>query len=553
MGVGRKLRRVLVIEPDFPWRNLLLRYFAHQQLECDWAVDGWEALHRVQQTSYDALVTELTLPRVHGYALVRYLVEKRSRPLIVVCTRVYESRLLTHLLELGVDELFAKPVLPEVVYAKIVAIWPRFAAQLPEDHQWKTKQSLVTECDASFAPSHLITLLRNGCLFNDAAPLNLCYQMPVLRGLLLELARQRYFNPGGSVLDEPTQVLEAIGARRCWQLLLGLLALRHLRTHASEWWATRCTRLGIAAALVADTLSGNDMSDELAGMLLAGLLMEAGPLVCLRVLGNRYRELVESCESTGVSLARSELEHFGITSTALVSWWLDRQGVDVPAVRLLSWLDEPPAAIEPLPAALKRGIHQLQLARALAKSIAGGWHASDELYLPPIEPALASGIAALRSVVETIQYSVSQWRWNDEPSEVPSAGRGLAASRQRIDYLPILPPEEDPLLWMLESLGWRVGLCDSRQVRNRPRAVTYVPGRSTLGSHSELSEYANKIVIWQKGHARVVELPCSIARLTDALQGGSATWPTRHSAEEADAHATHRLRDITALSVSRTS
>jgi len=63
--------RVLVVDPDGPARDLAAGALRDAQWEVDTAPDGPVALERLQRAQYDLLVTELHLPGLDAFALVR--------------------------------------------------------------------------------------------------------------------------------------------------------------------------------------------------------------------------------------------------------------------------------------------------------------------------------------------------------------------------------------------------------------------------------------------------------------------------------------------------
>ena len=68
-------RRVLVVDDEAAIRSLITTFLTRAGYEVDVAVDGQEAIDKIQERSYDALVTDLMMPRVDGVGVVRHLQE----------------------------------------------------------------------------------------------------------------------------------------------------------------------------------------------------------------------------------------------------------------------------------------------------------------------------------------------------------------------------------------------------------------------------------------------------------------------------------------------
>jgi len=65
----RALRRILVVEDDRNSREGLQGLLSVGGHRVDTAADGWEALERIKQGSYELAIVDLDLPAVHGIAM----------------------------------------------------------------------------------------------------------------------------------------------------------------------------------------------------------------------------------------------------------------------------------------------------------------------------------------------------------------------------------------------------------------------------------------------------------------------------------------------------
>ncbi|HEX2165408.1 MAG TPA: response regulator, partial [Thermoanaerobaculia bacterium] len=103
---------VLLVDDSLSVRKVLARRLARLGLEVSTAEDGEEALARLREERFDALVTDLEMPRMNGYQLietVRRRRESRTLPVIVITTRAgREHGDLAR--RLGADRYLTKPV-----------------------------------------------------------------------------------------------------------------------------------------------------------------------------------------------------------------------------------------------------------------------------------------------------------------------------------------------------------------------------------------------------------------------------------------------------------
>jgi len=68
-------RRALVVDDDAAIRILVSRVLSRDGFTVDSARDGAEAIERVLQQDYDVIALDLMMPRIDGFAVVRYLAE----------------------------------------------------------------------------------------------------------------------------------------------------------------------------------------------------------------------------------------------------------------------------------------------------------------------------------------------------------------------------------------------------------------------------------------------------------------------------------------------
>lgn len=110
---------VLIVDDEPQVRELTGRALSEHGFRCDLASDGEEALRMASSTAYQAVVTDLRMPKRHGHALCRELLALPAPPCVVVCTALADARLTRDLLGRGVHEVVHKPVVYEVLAMKV--------------------------------------------------------------------------------------------------------------------------------------------------------------------------------------------------------------------------------------------------------------------------------------------------------------------------------------------------------------------------------------------------------------------------------------------------
>ncbi len=117
--------QALVVEDETSIRNLTERALKRAGFHCQTAADGAEAQRLLAHTRFDAIVTDLRMPGVHGHKLIVEILKEPNPPVIVVLTAVAEERIVHDLLLRGVDDIMYKPVTYALLGAKVKALAER--------------------------------------------------------------------------------------------------------------------------------------------------------------------------------------------------------------------------------------------------------------------------------------------------------------------------------------------------------------------------------------------------------------------------------------------
>ena len=101
--------RILIVEDDPILGDGLSRSLGDSSYAVDWAKDGIKADYLLSQTSYDAIILDLGLPKLNGLEVLRRLRLRNTRiPVLILTARDdVEDRVAG--LDLGADDYLAKP------------------------------------------------------------------------------------------------------------------------------------------------------------------------------------------------------------------------------------------------------------------------------------------------------------------------------------------------------------------------------------------------------------------------------------------------------------
>lgn len=111
--------RVLIVEDDSTTRAALRIILEREGCEVDLAVDGERAVGFIAQSSYDAVILDIVLPKMSGTDVMEYIASTRPTMLesVIVVTglEVGEIRKLFP----AVCEALSKPVMPSRLIAAV--------------------------------------------------------------------------------------------------------------------------------------------------------------------------------------------------------------------------------------------------------------------------------------------------------------------------------------------------------------------------------------------------------------------------------------------------
>lgn len=112
---------ILVVEDEHRLRNIVKDYFEAHGLSCDLAADGEEALELLRQWDYDAILLDILMPQLDGFAVCRAVRENSGVPILFVTALGGEEETLKGY-ALGADDYITKPYSLAVLLAKTQAV-----------------------------------------------------------------------------------------------------------------------------------------------------------------------------------------------------------------------------------------------------------------------------------------------------------------------------------------------------------------------------------------------------------------------------------------------
>ncbi|MFZ5529731.1 MAG: response regulator transcription factor [Pseudomonadota bacterium] len=118
--------RVLIVEDDASIAGNLMTYLESRGHHADWAANAAQALERLDQQDFEALVLDLGLPRVDGLRLMELLRRdwNKQLPVLMLTARDSEADKLAGFAA-GADDYVVKPFSMAEVEARLLALLRR--------------------------------------------------------------------------------------------------------------------------------------------------------------------------------------------------------------------------------------------------------------------------------------------------------------------------------------------------------------------------------------------------------------------------------------------
>ncbi|MBN8419486.1 MAG: response regulator transcription factor [Verrucomicrobia bacterium] len=120
--------RLLIIEDEPDLLSGLSRALRRTGYSVDTAADGDEGLFRALEIDYDAIILDVMLPRLDGWAVLARLREKKSTPVIMLTARD-ATRDRVRGFDTGADDYLVKPFELDELLARLRALIRRSAGR----------------------------------------------------------------------------------------------------------------------------------------------------------------------------------------------------------------------------------------------------------------------------------------------------------------------------------------------------------------------------------------------------------------------------------------
>jgi DNA-binding NtrC family response regulator len=104
------MAHILVVDDEEGFRIYVARVLEMAGHRVEQAADGQEALRATERVSFDVVITDLSMPKMHGMDLVHHLRERQPEIEIIVLTSHGSVQTAVEAMKLGVFDFIEKPL-----------------------------------------------------------------------------------------------------------------------------------------------------------------------------------------------------------------------------------------------------------------------------------------------------------------------------------------------------------------------------------------------------------------------------------------------------------
>ena len=547
--------RVLVVDDEPAVRRLTVMALSKQGLTCDHAENGQEALQHLESTRYDAVVTDLAMPLMHGHALAVQILAKPDRPMLIIVTGVMEPRLAKDLLARGVDDIVFKPIEFQGFALKLKVMLDRRASA----NKAKELQRAATSKNAKAYDLKGLTPITGEELEGQLAkvaslvPISSAaldvYQLVTtseasistltaaverdgaLIAEMLRLANSSQLNPSTRRIVKVEDAILRLGTTRVAELAMAVSALTSMTQEKIPWmdldleWR-RSIASGVALEILLERCSPDVRSE---GLLLSVILHAMGRYILAILYPRHYEVLLEECVKHNSTLDEAERLVFPLDHAAVLSRLLDAWRISPEVYRPLVHASKDYAALSSLPAKLHVQMELVKTAIVLGQAALGRWRPWDMIDLPSDALLARWKIDDVATVIQQIRDEtddIAAFRRAGAPPAAAIAKKDIpqAALAPILRYSSGSVPSSDVLAVILGAAGYDVDPVSGDELSSTaPVLVNCLEGVPENMTPKTLVDAGHQILIPAReapdlgAEAKsIVALPCSFAALRSA-------------------------------------
>jgi HD-like signal output (HDOD) protein/ActR/RegA family two-component response regulator len=407
-------RRLLFVD-DEPLVLQGLRRTLHvmrDEWQMTFVESGQQALEALAREPYDAIITDMKMPRMDGAQLLEEV--KRRYPEVVRMVLSGQAGREAILRSIGpTHQYLSKPSDPQELRLKLAQ-----AFAMRDLLRNSAVRAIVSGLKSIPSLPGLYHQILDELRSEDASLERVAQIVSNDAGMtakILQLANSAFLGVRHEV-SSPTQAVTLIGTEMVRALVLSVHvfsqfeAEQGVTSHWTTLWEHSLSVACLAQRIAVHQKCGKAMVDE---SFTAGLLHEIGKLVLLAQMPKEYAAILETIAPQPGTLSSAERARFGCTHADLGAYLMSIWGLPHPLIHAVAYHDRPSKSLE-------RSFSSLTLV-----------HAADAVASSPECPLIVRDIELDRGYLQELQLSDHECAWRDLYKEQIAQAKSSTAGASR--------------------------------------------------------------------------------------------------------------------------
>jgi two-component system alkaline phosphatase synthesis response regulator PhoP len=117
-------KKILLVDDDTDFLEFASRFFEESGAQVITARDGMEGISKVLSDQPDLVILDIMMPGKDGFQVCQIIRQISNSPLIMLSS-LDQDQLMVQGLEAGADDFLTKPISPEILLARVMAVMRR--------------------------------------------------------------------------------------------------------------------------------------------------------------------------------------------------------------------------------------------------------------------------------------------------------------------------------------------------------------------------------------------------------------------------------------------
>ncbi|MDE6849844.1 MAG: response regulator transcription factor, partial [Clostridia bacterium] len=114
--------KILVVEDDRAINGLVCKYLEDNGYQAVSAYDGEEGLKAFESQSFDMIISDIMMPKIDGFALIRRVRESNKKIPVLFMTALDDKPSKQYGYTIGIDDYVVKPFDAEILMLRVGAL-----------------------------------------------------------------------------------------------------------------------------------------------------------------------------------------------------------------------------------------------------------------------------------------------------------------------------------------------------------------------------------------------------------------------------------------------